>query len=91
MIPPPEESIHELPAPKSLDDLRILVVDDELDVRELLSLVLQQYGAQVATASGTDEALRICDALAPDVIISDVAMPRADGYDLVRRYFRASR
>ncbi|HEY9432305.1 MAG TPA: ATP-binding protein [Blastocatellia bacterium] len=71
----------------NLAGLRILVVDDEADARDLLAIRLQQYGADVITAPSAEAAM---DALArlkprPDLIVSDIAMPGEDGYSLIRR------
>jgi CheY-like chemotaxis protein len=70
----------------NLSGLRILVVDDEADARDLLAIRLRQYGADVITASSAEAAM---EALAqkgrPDLIVSDIAMPGEDGYSLVRR------
>jgi signal transduction histidine kinase/ActR/RegA family two-component response regulator len=76
-----------LPAPTARDllaDLRILVVDDDPDTRELVTVILQRAGADVAGAGSTDEALRHADERAPDVVVSDLAMPARDGYALLR-------
>jgi PAS domain S-box-containing protein len=75
-------------APSPLDDLtglHVLVVDDEPDTRELLSMVLGQHGARVETASSADEAMRAIDRQAPDVLLSDIEMPGGDGYSLLAR------
>jgi PAS domain S-box-containing protein len=71
----------------SLDGLRILVVDDEADARDLLAIRLQQYGADVITASSVETALELLTQLGPrpDLIVSDIAMPGEDGYSLIRR------
>ncbi|MBW3565367.1 MAG: PAS domain S-box protein [Acidobacteria bacterium] len=62
----------------------ILVVDDERDARRLVSTILQQCGATVATAESVDEALsRLRDQI-PDLIVSDIGMPHRDGYELIR-------
>jgi CheY-like chemotaxis protein len=71
----------------NLAGLRILVVDDEADARDLLAIRLQQYGADVITAPSAEAAM---DTLArqkprPDLIVSDIAMPGEDGYSLIRR------
>jgi CheY-like chemotaxis protein len=71
----------------NLAGLRILVVDDEADARDLLAIRLQQYGASVITAASAEAAM---DALErqdpqPDLIVSDIAMPGEDGYSLIRR------
>jgi PAS domain S-box-containing protein len=68
-----------------LEGLRVLVVDDHDDARELIRTVLQQCGADVAVAASADEALDTLDRLRVDVLVSDLAMPGADGYDLIRR------
>jgi CheY-like chemotaxis protein len=71
----------------NLGGLRILVVDDEADARDLMAIRLRQYGADVITASSAEAAM---EALAqegprPDLIVSDIAMPGEDGYSLMRR------
>jgi len=78
---------HGTPAidPDLLHDLRILVVDDEADARDLIEMALSQYGAIVTTADSAAAALAEIDRGVPDVLLSDVGMPREDGYDLIRR------
>ena len=66
-----------------LDGLRVLVVDDHGDARELLGLVLRDRGAEVYLAPGVTEALEIMARAAVDVVVSDLAMPGADGYELI--------
>ncbi|MBA3539517.1 MAG: hybrid sensor histidine kinase/response regulator [Deltaproteobacteria bacterium] len=68
----------------SLVGLTILVVDDELDARELVKSVLTDAGAEVFTASAADDALALVKAHRPDVIISDIGMPDRDGYQFMR-------
>jgi CheY-like chemotaxis protein len=65
--------------------LLVLVVDDDADARELLVTILKQCKAEVAVASSADDAIKILDQLEPNVIISDVEMPREDGYGFIRR------
>jgi CheY-like chemotaxis protein len=77
---PEEQSV--LP---SLLGIRVLVVDDELDTRELIQRVLTEQGADVTLVSGGNEALREVEAAAPDLLISDIGMPQMDGYQLIRR------
>ncbi len=69
----------------TLEGLRVLVVDDDGDARELLREVLQQRRAHVTTASSAREALEALGADRPHVLVSDVAMRGEDGYDLIRR------
>jgi signal transduction histidine kinase/PleD family two-component response regulator len=68
-----------------LKGLRVLVVDDQHDARECLSLMLKQHGADVLTAATASEALSLFDQSQVDVVLSDVAMPGEDGLSLIRR------
>jgi CheY-like chemotaxis protein len=68
-----------------LDQLRILVVDDEADMRELVATILEQYTKQVRVAASAAEALTILEQFKPDVLISDIGMPDMDGYMLMRQ------
>lgn len=65
--------------------VQVLLVDDEPDTRELLCLALKQFGATVETAASVEEALEVYDRLQPDVLVSDIGMPQADGYSLLQR------
>ena len=71
-----------------LDDLRILVVDDEADTRELLKQGLEYCGATVSVAGSAAEAVDAIMARPPDILISDIGMPGLDGYDLIRQVRR---
>jgi CheY-like chemotaxis protein len=71
--------------PVGLHGLRVLVVDDDSDARELLEQMLQACGARVVLAAGAEEALQRLAVCAPDVLVSDIGMPAVDGYELVRR------
>jgi len=71
-----------------LGRLKIVVVDDEPDTREILSEILHAAGATVATAGSLAEVLALCDHFRPDLLISDIAMPGGDGYALVRQLRR---
>ena len=66
-----------------LKGLRVLVVDDETDARDILTHVLQGYGMETETAASAFEALAKVESYRPDVIVSDVGMPEADGYWLM--------
>jgi CheY-like chemotaxis protein len=68
-----------------LRGLRILVVDDDGDGREMLAALLQLHGAQAIAAASADEALAALERDTPDLLISDIGMPRVDGYELMRR------
>jgi CheY-like chemotaxis protein len=67
-----------------LDGLKVLVVDDEVDTLELLRMMLESWGAEVATASSVHEALLLLQRVQPDILISDIGMPEEDGYALIR-------
>jgi PAS domain S-box-containing protein len=68
-----------------LSGLHALIVDDEADARELLAAVLEHHGATVSRAASADEALDLVGRGRPHVIVSDIAMPGIDGYELMRR------
>jgi len=76
-------SPREEPADERLDLLRILVVDDDLDTCELLSVVLKERGATVVTARSVMEAHRLLTRFAPDVVLSDISMPGEDGFRML--------
>ncbi|MFN7949693.1 MAG: ATP-binding protein [Blastocatellia bacterium] len=85
---PDRLSIDGLCGVTPLAGVRALVVDDEAEARELLTFSLRQYGAQVTAAASAEEAMSIlqdAEATWPDVLISDISMPDADGYHLIRR------
>jgi two-component system, chemotaxis family, CheB/CheR fusion protein len=67
-----------------LAGLRILVVEDEADSREIISTVLREWGADVAAAASALDALRALDDGRTDVLVSDIGMPEMDGYELIR-------
>ena len=74
----------------NLDELRVLVVDDEPDARELIKRVLLQCNAKVTTAASAAEGLKILQAEKPDVIVSDIGMPEKDGYQFIREVRKLS-
>ena len=69
--------------------MRVLVVDDEDDARELIAAVLTQYGADVVAVSSAAEAYAQITSTSsqwrPDVMVTDIGMPGEDGYSLIRR------
>ncbi|MFC5907451.1 response regulator transcription factor [Streptacidiphilus monticola] len=66
-------------------EARLLVVDDEPNIRELLSASLRFAGFQVASAANAADALRQVAAQRPDLVVLDVMLPDADGFSLVKR------
>jgi len=71
--------------PVTLHGISVLIVDDNDEARELLGIALEQYGAAVTSVSSAPHALEhLRGTRIPDVLISDVAMPESDGYDLIR-------
>jgi PAS domain S-box-containing protein len=73
------------PMRSSLAGLRLLVVDDEPDARDLVFTVLELAGARVETASSAAEAMTMLQQDPPDILVSDLGMPHEDGFELMRR------
>jgi PAS domain S-box-containing protein len=72
-------------APSSIAGMRVLVVDDEAEMRKLISTILRAAGASVVTAGSAAEAFELLAAQSFDALVSDVAMPDEDGHSLTRR------
>jgi PAS domain S-box-containing protein len=79
-----QASVRPAPRPR-LNGLKVLVVDDEPDARELLDAVLANAGCLVRTAGSAAEAFRSFQDFAPDLLVSDLGMPEEDGFSLMRR------
>jgi PAS domain S-box-containing protein len=79
---PPSPPLTLLP---SLKGIRVLVVDDEVDIRDFITTVLEQCAAEVQAVASVQEALEIITHYKPDVLISDIGMPEEDGYSLIRK------
>jgi len=73
------------PARVDLTGVRVLVVDDEADARELVADVLSSAGALVETARSAAEGFEQFTRFHPDVVVSDIGMPDEDGYSFIRR------
>jgi len=80
--PPPPSG--DVPIGK-LVNMKLLVVEDDDDARELLVTVLTDEGAEVETAKTADEALAKLEGAHPDVLLSDIGLPGADGFELIRQ------
>ncbi|CAN5606088.1 ATP-binding protein [soil metagenome] len=76
------------PEPPSLENLRILIVDDERDTLDLLAMDLTQRGASVIGVTTAAEALSALEHSHFDLLISDISMPETDGYALIRQVRR---
>ena len=68
-----------------LTSIRVLVIDDEPDSRELLAVMLTQAGAEVMSVASAAEFLAALESFQPDVAVSDIGMPEVDGYTLLRQ------
>jgi len=68
-----------------LDGVRVMVVEDEQDVRDFLRMSLVHYGAEVTAFETSADALVAVEAQRPDVLVSDIGMPGEDGYAFIRR------
>jgi signal transduction histidine kinase/ActR/RegA family two-component response regulator len=79
-----QETNGPIPLARNLEGFTVLVVDDDIETRLALETVLEHAGAKVKTASSVPEALQACESEGPDVVITDLAMPEADGYELLR-------
>jgi signal transduction histidine kinase/CheY-like chemotaxis protein len=85
--PRPGDGLNRAPVFDAVDlgGLKVLVVDDEADARDLLTRLLRDCGAEVLAADGAAGALAAVQAHRPDVLVSDIGMPEVDGYELLRR------
>jgi len=84
----PIATASDLDVVRGLSGLRVLVVEDQPDTREIIVAALQQYGVEVMEASTSREALELVDAAVTarrpiDVIVSDIGLPDEDGYRLI--------
>jgi len=82
---PMSQSCELVDQPLSLQAVRVLVVDDETDTRELLTFILEQAGAKVTAVSSAAAALAALLETMPDVVLSDIGMAEMNGYSLMRQ------
>ncbi|HEV7914116.1 MAG TPA: ATP-binding protein [Albitalea sp.] len=75
--------VASLGVPVDLTGVKVLVVDDEPDAREVIKQLLTEYRAEVHMAGSVSEALAAVQSLRPDVVLSDIGMPERDGYHLI--------
>ena len=81
----PSESHVRLPPQGILSGLHVLLVDDDEDTLELLSAALRSRSAEVTAVSSAAQAIDAIKTFRPDVLVSDIAMPGEDGYELIER------
>lgn len=79
------ESLPVPSLPRSLDGLQVLIVDDEADAREFISVVLETHGMHVTAVATVAEALEALEHFHPDVLVSDIRLPDENGYSLIRK------
>ena len=79
------EEINTFEGLPSLEGLKVLVVDDEADTRELIQEVLKDCGSDVILSRSAAEALEALEKYKPDILISDLGMPDEDGYSLISK------
>ncbi|MHC5746051.1 MAG: PAS domain-containing protein [Nostoc sp.] len=85
-VEPEIKQPDELPQPAlELTGIRVLTVDDDADARELLTVLLAEYGAKVLTVGSAAEVLANLESFQPDVLVSDIGMPEVDGYSLIQQ------
>jgi len=66
------------------EEAKILIVDDDPDVREALKTILETQPYQLSFASDGEECLRKAEEVSPDLIILDLLMPRKDGFEVIK-------
>jgi PAS domain S-box-containing protein len=69
----------------NLDGINVLIVDDETDALDLITVELAQHGARVTAVTNAEDALTALKQNEYDVLISDIGMPKTDGYELIRQ------
>ena len=83
--PAPAASIPAVLNGLRLDGVRVLIVEDEADARECMTVVLEDCGATVTAVDSVSAALRVLEQSPTDVLLSDLGMPGEDGYALIRQ------
>jgi signal transduction histidine kinase/DNA-binding response OmpR family regulator len=81
---PPAQSDNEISDSLMLSNLRVLLVEDGDDMRDMIATILRGSGAQVTSVDSVEAAIAALEINVPDVLLSDIGMPGADGYALMR-------
>jgi CheY-like chemotaxis protein len=88
LTPKPTASDPSTPMPREpmpvLTGIRVLIVDDEADAREMMATALETCGATLFTAASAHQAMELLSRQKVDLLLSDIAMPGRDGYELIR-------
>ncbi|MBD2341366.1 PAS domain-containing protein [Calothrix sp. FACHB-156] len=85
-IEPESDRTEDLSADElNLVGIKILTIDDEPDSRDFLTVLLDYYGAEVVTVTTSYEFLAALESFEPDILVSDIGMPKVDGYTLMRQ------
>lgn len=74
-----------MPGPDHLTGIKVVLVEDHLDSRWALGMLMKMYGAQVTAAADGQEGLAAIRLVRPDVVVTDLSMPNLDGYGLIRK------
>ncbi|MHC5934967.1 PAS domain S-box protein [Nostoc sp.] len=80
-----QQTVYQADDLPDLNGVKVLLVDDERDTRELIAFILEQSGAVVIQAESAVEALRVMPEFQPNLLLSDIGMPEVDGYMLMRQ------
>jgi CheY-like chemotaxis protein len=83
-LPEPSE-VQALHSSLSLKGIRVLVVDDDTDTREIVTFLLEQAGAEAIAVGSAQEVLAAMPHVRPDILLSDIGMPDMDGYMLLQQ------
>jgi CheY-like chemotaxis protein len=78
-------TVDELECAGTLEDLRLLVIEDDADTRELITFILEECGAAVTSVTCVREALDVLAHSKIDVLLSDIGLSDHDGYELIRQ------
>ena len=82
---PSEPPLHGAPVRAGFQGMRVLVVDDDPDTREVVAEILGQEGAEIREAASAQEGVDAVAAFRPNIILSDIAMPGEDGYGFITK------
>lgn len=88
VMPAEAEALSSKSGSNPLQDVRVLVVDDSLEMLDLMKRVLEKAGAQVAQADSVSEAMKQIKQKKPDVLLTDIEMPGEGGFDLIKKIHR---